>query len=67
MKVAEYSKVLNNPNNFLESDFPWKVHLHYTVPQRTENDKWYDAYKYNFINEGLNSLFQVGCFSCIFM
>ena len=46
MKVAEYSEVLNTPNDFLESDFrEWCINI-ILYPERIENDEWYDAYAY---------------------
>ena len=46
VEVAEYSEVLNTPNNFFESDFRkrWINILPY--PEGIENDEWYDAYIY---------------------
>ena len=53
MEVAEYSEVLNVPNNFLESDFCESCTNIIPHPERIENDEWYDAiyiWKRNFYN-----------------
>ena len=46
MEVAEYSEVLNIPNDFLESDFRERCINIIMYPERIENDEWYDAYIY---------------------
>ena len=46
MEVAEYSEVLNVPNNFLESDFCESCTNIIPHPERIENDEWYDTYIY---------------------
>ena len=46
MEVAEYSEVLNIPNDFLESDFRERCTNIIPYPERIENDEWYDAYIY---------------------
>ena len=46
MEVAEYSEVLNTPNNFLESDFRERCTDIIPYPERIENNKQYDAYIY---------------------
>ena len=43
MEVAEYSEVLNIPNDFLESDFRERCTDIIPYPERIENDEWYDA------------------------
>ena len=45
MEVAEYSEVLNIPNDFLESDFRQRC-INIPYPERIENDEWCDAYIY---------------------
>ena len=72
MEVAEYSEVLNIPNDFLESDFLERCINIIPYPERIENGEWYDAYIYlneklvcNFIDRSLISLFHVGEFSCV--
>ena len=44
MEVAEYSEVLNIPNDFLESDFRERCINIIPYLERTENSQWYDAY-----------------------
>ena len=46
MEVAEYSEVLNIPNDFLESDFRERCINIIPYPERIENGEWYDAYIY---------------------
>ena len=46
MGVAEYSEVLNTPNNFLESDFRERCTDVIPYSERIENNKRYDAYIY---------------------
>ena len=43
MEVADYSQVINIPNNFLESDFRERCINIAPYPERIENNKWYDA------------------------
>ena len=43
MEVAEYSEVLNIPNDFLESDFREMCTNIIPYPKRIENEEWYDA------------------------
>ena len=44
MEVAEYSEVLNIPNDFLESDFRERCINIIPYPERIENGEWYDTY-----------------------
>ena len=46
MEIAEYSEVLNIPNDFLESDFRERCINIIPYPERIENGEWYDAYIY---------------------
>ena len=75
MEVAEYSEVLNIPNDFLELDFPENSTNIIPYPERIEKDEWYDAYIHlkgnmyniNFSNRSLLSLFHVNWFPCVSM
>ena len=53
MKVAEYSEVLNIPNDFLESDFPERCINTIPYLERTENEEWYGVFIYIYGKEGL--------------
>ena len=44
IEVAEYSEVLNIPNDFLESDFFERCISIIPYSERIENGEWYDAY-----------------------
>ena len=46
MKVAEYSEVLNIPNDFLKSGFRERCINIIPYPERIESDEWYNAYIY---------------------
>ena len=43
MEVAEYSEVLNIPNDFLEWDFRKRCINIVSYSKRIENGEWYDA------------------------
>ena len=49
MEVAEYSKVLNISNSFLEWDFRERCINIILYPERIENDEWYGADIYIYI------------------
>ena len=46
MEIAEYSEVLNIPNDFLESDFRESYINIIPYPERIKNGEWYNVYIY---------------------
>ena len=67
MEVAEYSEVLNIPNDFLESDFRERCINIIPYPERIENGEWYDAYIYIWKRNLYNVILLIEILSTCFM